>query len=306
MELRHLRYFVAVGEEQHYGRAARRLRLAQPALSRQIQDLEQEIGFRLFDRLPRGVKISEAGKLFLNDARRILQEINDATARAKRIASGLAGTLRIGFLESISWYGIIPDSIKDFRERRPDVELQLKAVTSLEQIAAIQSGSLDAGFAVPLANPDHGLAHFQVGVTKTVLAVPKGHALTKLKKIRLRNLVDVPFIWFPKWAIPNAYDRLMAACIRGGLTAPRIVQESVVEAMRLSLVQCGVGVAFVTSDSRWRCPPGVVILPVTDLNVAFLFALMWRKDNNSPLLAEFAGDVKSMVQRRGRKAETLA
>jgi DNA-binding transcriptional LysR family regulator len=305
MELRHLRYFVAVGEEQHYGRAAKSLRVAQPALSRQIQDLEQEIGFRLFDRLPRGVKISDAGKLFLDDARRILQEINDATARAKRIASGLAGTLRIGFLESISWHGIIPDSIKDFRERRPDVELQLKALTSLEQIAAIQSGSLDAGFAVPLANPDHGLAHFQVGVTKTVLAVPKGHALTKLKKIRLRDLVDVPFIWFPKWAIPNAYDRLMAACIRGGLTAPRIVQETAIENMRLSLVQCRVGVAFVTSDSRWRCPPGVVILPVTDLNVAFLFALMWRKDNNSPLLAEFAGDVKSMVQRRGRKAKIL-
>src|SRR5882762_3514517 len=134
MELRHLRYFVAVGEEQHHGRAARRLRLAQPALSRQIQDLEQEIGFRLFDRLPRGVKINEAGKLFLNDARRILQEINDATARAKRIASGLAGTLRIGFLESISWHGIIPDSIKDFRERRPDVELQLKALTSLSRL----------------------------------------------------------------------------------------------------------------------------------------------------------------------------
>jgi DNA-binding transcriptional LysR family regulator len=116
MELRHLRYFVAVGEEQHYGRAAKRLRLAQPALSRQIQDLEREIGFRLFDRLPRGVKISEAGKLFLNDARRILQEVNDATARAERIASSLAGTLRIGFVQSMSWRGIVPDSFRRFRE----------------------------------------------------------------------------------------------------------------------------------------------------------------------------------------------
>jgi DNA-binding transcriptional LysR family regulator len=116
MELRHLRYFVAVGAEQHYGRAAKRLRLAQPALSRQIQDLEREIGFRLFDRLPRGVKISEAGKLFLNDARRILQEVNDATARAECIASGLAGTLRIGFVQSMSWRGIVPDSFRRFRE----------------------------------------------------------------------------------------------------------------------------------------------------------------------------------------------
>src|SRR6478609_6662295 len=139
MELRHLRYFVAVGEEQHYGRAARRLRVAQPALSRQIQDLEQEIGFRLFDRLPRGVKISEAGKLFLNDARRILQEVNDATARAKRSASGQSGTLRIGFVQSMSWQGIVPDSFRRFREHQPDAELQLRPASSSEQLGAIQS-----------------------------------------------------------------------------------------------------------------------------------------------------------------------
>src|SRR5579862_3658401 len=110
MELRHLRYFVAVGEEQHYGRASRRLRVAQPALSRQIQDLEEEIGFKLFDRLPRGVKISAAGKLFMEDARRILQQVNEATLRAKRVAFGQAGTLRVGFIESISWHGVVPES----------------------------------------------------------------------------------------------------------------------------------------------------------------------------------------------------
>src|SRR6476660_5984520 len=110
MELRHLRYFVAVGEEQHYGRASRRLRVAQPALSRQIQDLEEEVGFKLFERLPRGVKLSAAGKLFLDDARRILQEVDEAKLRAERVASGKAGTLRMGFVESISWHGVVPDS----------------------------------------------------------------------------------------------------------------------------------------------------------------------------------------------------
>src|ERR1051325_7239683 len=110
MELRHLRYFVAVGEEQHYKRAAQRLRVAQPALSRQIQDLEEEIGFKLFDRLPRGVKLSAAGKLFMEDARRILQQVNEATVRAKRVAAGLSGTLRVGFVESVSWHGVVPDS----------------------------------------------------------------------------------------------------------------------------------------------------------------------------------------------------
>jgi DNA-binding transcriptional LysR family regulator len=97
MELRHLRYFVAVGEEQHYGRASRRLRVAQPALSRQIQDLEEEVGFKVFDRLPRGVKLSAAGKLFLEDARRILQAVSEARARAARVARGQSGTLRVGF-----------------------------------------------------------------------------------------------------------------------------------------------------------------------------------------------------------------
>jgi len=100
MELRHLRYFVAIGEEQHYGRAAHRLRVAQPALSRQIQDLEEELGFKLFDRLPRGVRLNSAGKLFLEDARRILQEISEAALRAGRVARGRSGTLRVGFTGS--------------------------------------------------------------------------------------------------------------------------------------------------------------------------------------------------------------
>src|SRR6266516_1465288 len=116
MELRHLRYFVAVGEEQHYGRAATRLRLAQPALSRQIQDLEDEIGFKLFDRLPRGVKINAAGKTFLEDVRRILQQVPEAAMRARRVACGQSGTLRVGFLESISWHGVVPESFRQSRQ----------------------------------------------------------------------------------------------------------------------------------------------------------------------------------------------
>lgn len=305
MEIRQLWYFVAVGEEQHYGRAAQHLRVAQPALSRQIQNLEEEIGFKLFERLPRGVKITEAGKLFLADARRTLQEINDATERAKRVAFGQSGILRVGFVENISWHGIVPDSLRLFREHRPAAELQLKALKSVEQIAAIQSGSLDVGYAAPLANPEHGLKHFQVGAIKTVLAIPKGHALTKLKVIRLRDLIDEPFVAFPKWAIPNVYDRLMDACSRGGLKQPRIVQETPNETMLLSLVQCRVGIAFVSSATRWRCPPGVVLLSVRGLNVSFSFSLMWRKDNNSPLLTEFVADVMSLVEQRGHNSEIL-
>ena len=217
MELRHLRYFVAVGEEQHYGRASRRLRVAQPALSRQIQDLEEEIGFKLFERLPRGVKLNPAGKLFLDDARRILQEISDAAARAARVARGRSGTLRVGFTENASWRGVVPDSFRRFREQQPDAELQLHPAASLDQIEAIRAGRLDAGFVNFMPDADPELDQLAVANPHVELAVPKRHPLAKLKKARLRDLVDAAFVWFPRWASPAFYDQMMEACYRGGL-----------------------------------------------------------------------------------------
>src|SRR5579862_4376414 len=196
MELRHLRYFVAVGEEQHFGRAAQRLRIAQPALSKQIQILEAEIGFKLFDRLPRGVKISAAGKSFLDEANRILQEINDAITRVKRIAMGQSGTLRLGYVQSLSWRGIVPESLRQFRKHRPDADLQIKPLSSSEQLPAIQSGSLDAGYIYTMATPGHELAMLEVGSVDLLLAAPSDHPITKRRKLRLKDLIDAPFIWF--------------------------------------------------------------------------------------------------------------
>ena len=292
MELRHLRYFVAVGEEQHYGRGAQRLRVAQPALSRQIQDLEEEVGFKLFDRLSRGVRLSTAGKLFLEEARRILQQVEEATRRAERVASGQLGTLRVGFIESMSWHGVVPDSFRQFRERQPDAELQIKPLSSLEQIAAVRSGQLDAGFVFTIANIDRELAQLEIALVNLMLAVSKRHPLAKSKSLRLRDLSSASFIWFPRRESPLFYDRLMHACFRGGLKSPHIVQEGVNEATILSLVSCGLGVAFVSSATRWRCPESVALLPVTDLKLPLPLALIWRKDNASPLLVKFIDDVR--------------
>jgi len=296
MELRHLRYFVTAGEEQHFNRAAERLHIAQPALSRQIQDLEEEIGCKLFDRLPRGVRLSAAGKCFMEEARQILAQVNEATARTKRIAAGQSGTLRVGFIESISWHGVVPASFRTFRERQPDVELQLKPPSSLEQIEAVHSGRLDAGFVFTIANTNRHLAQLPVNALHLLLAAPKGHPVTKVKKLRLRDLRDAPFIWFPRRESPIYYDRLMNECFRGGLKSPHIVQEAVNEATILSLVSCRLGVAFVSSATRWRCPETVVLLPITDLKLSLPFALLWRKDNASSLLEKFVADVRSLPE----------
>jgi DNA-binding transcriptional LysR family regulator len=294
MELRHLRYFVAVGEEQHYGRAAHRLRVAQPALSRQIQDLEAEVGFKLFLRLPRGVKLSAAGTQFLQDARRILQEVNEAAGRAGRVARGLSGTLRVGFAENASWRGVVPDSFRRFREQQPDAELKLQPAASLEQLEALRSGRLDAGFVNFMPKSDPELDQLPVAIQHVELAAPKRHALTKLKKLRPRDLTDVPFVWFPRWASPTFYDRLMRECYRGGLKSPRIVQEGLNEATILSLVSTGLGVGWVIGTARWRSPESVVILPVVDLNMPLPLALAWRRDNPSTLLANFIADVQRL------------
>src|SRR5580692_3096402 len=292
MELRHLRYFVTVGEEQHYGRAARRLRVAQPALSRQIRDLEEELGFKLFERLPRGVKLSAAGKLFLEDARRILQEVSEASVRAGHVASGHSGTLRVGFTENASWRGVVPESFRRFRELKPDAELQLQPSPSLVQLEAIRSGRLDAGFAYNVPKADPELDRLPVAVQRIELAVPADHSLTQIKVIRLRDLRDVPFVWFPRRESPALYDRLMRACFRGGLKFARVVQEGLDEATILSLVATGLGVGWVLGTARWRRPENVVITPVVDLDLPQPLALALRKDIKSPLLAGFVVEVR--------------
>jgi DNA-binding transcriptional LysR family regulator len=294
MELRHLRYFVAIGEEENYRRAAQRLHVAQTALSTQIQDLEAELGFKLFDRLPRGVKLSVAGRLFVEDARRILREVNEAAARAARVARGQSGTLRVGFTENASWRGIVPNSFRRFRERQPDAELQLTPATSLEQLEGIRSGSLDAGFVFNMPKTDAELDHFPVALQHVELAVPKGHALAKVRKLRLRDLIEASFVWFPRRESPAFYDRLMHECFRGGLKSPRIVQEGLNEATILSLVSHGMGVGWVNGTARWRCPESVVIVSVVDLDMPLPLALVWRKDNTSPLLQRFVADVRSL------------
>ncbi len=282
MELRHLRYFVGVGEDEHFGRAAQRLQIAQPALSRQIRDLEKEMGFALFDRLPRGVRLNAAGKLFLTDARHILQDVEEAKRRAERIAHGKAGTLRIGIATAVSWHGFVVDCFRQFRREQPDAELELHHMLSVHQVDSILSGRLDAGFTASLTPWHKDLAHWEFAQDRMVLAVPKGHPLTKQKTVRLRDLRNAPFVWFPRWVNPAFYDRMMQECARGGLSAPRIVQEAADRDTNLGLVQCRIGLSWQPETVRWL-----------DMNVRLPFNLIWKKDNTAPLLQKFVDQVAS-------------
>ena len=217
------------------------------------------------------------------------------------MARGQSGTLRVGFTENASWRGIVPDSFRRFRERQPDAELQLTPATSLEQIEALRSGRLDAGFVFNMPKTDAELDHLPVAMQHVELAVPKGHALARMKNVRLRDLVDASFVWFPRREAPAFYDRLMHECFRGGLKSPRIVQEGLNESTILSLVSHGMGVGWVNGTARWRCPEGVVIMSVVDLDMPLPLALVWRRDNTSPLLANFIGEVPRLADVRAVK-----
>jgi DNA-binding transcriptional LysR family regulator len=243
----------------------------------------------------------QPGKLFLEDASRILRDVNEAAARAARVARGQSGTLRIGFTENASWRGVVPESFRRFRERQPDAELQLTPATSLQQIEALRSRRLDAGFVFNMPKTDAELDHIPVAMQHVELAVPRGHALARMKNVRLRDLVEASFVWFPRREAPAFYDRLMHECFRGGLKSPRIVQEGLNESTILSLVLHGMGVGWVNGTARWRCPEGLVIMPVVDLDMPLPLALVWRRDNTSPLLANFVGEVRRLPDVRAIK-----
>ena len=167
---------------------------------------------------------------------------------------------------------------------------------SLQQLEAIRSGRLDAAFVFNAPAPDRELDQLPVAIYSLALAAPAAHPLTRSKNVRLRDLTEARFIWFPRRESVAFYDRLMNECFRGGLKSPRIVQEASNEATILTLVAHGMGVGFVVETARWRCPDGVAILKVADLRLSLPLALVWRKDNLSPLLSRFVAGVGSLVK----------
>ncbi|MBT2187328.1 LysR family transcriptional regulator [Sphingobium nicotianae] len=290
MELRHLRYFRAIGREEHFGRAAIALRVAQPALTRQIRDLEAELGVELFERLPRGVRLSEAGRIFLADVEEILAQVDRAADRAKRLGSGHLGTIRVGLSEIIAAHEFISYGLLQFRESEPGVALELRSMGSMQQIAALKEGTLDAGILYD-AHVDErdrdNLEHVTIGIGETMLAVPRNHHLAERDSVTMAELADEPVLWPERRAQPGYYDRLMTACLEAG-GAPRVVQECTTNSILLSLAAVGMGVGFMTVSKPLPSFQNIRLVPISDLNLALHVLLVWRRRDQSAALRRFA------------------
>ena len=292
MELRHLRYFVAVGEEEHFGRAAERLHIVQPALTRQVRQLEEELGCALFERLKWGVRLTEAGKSFLEEARRVLSDLGRGVDRTRLVAQGKVGRLRVGFSETVTHGGELPSILRQFRARWPDVQLELFLTTSLSAGEQLRNREADLAFVYMLPSNLRELGSHTIRVERLVLALPRAHPLVKRKRVRLEDLREEPFVWFPRSAANFVYDPVLSACHAAGFTL-RIVQEVNSPTTMLSLVAGGIGLSFVIESAERMKPKGVVLRDVGDLRVTPQLSIIWRKDNKAPALQKFVEMIRS-------------
>ncbi|MEM8951686.1 MAG: LysR family transcriptional regulator [Pseudomonadota bacterium] len=284
MDLRQLRYFLAVADELNIGRAAERLHIVQPALSRQIQALEAELGVRLLDRLPRGVRLTAAGERLATDAQRLLIDLEDTSDRVRRTGQGKLGALNIGFVDTMSWGGLIPATLQVLQRDHAGIALRLVDMSSLDQLAAIRDGRLDAGFAFYRDPGDRTLDGMTVIDDRITLAVSKGSTLASRSSVRLRDLEDLPFISFPRQAAPRFFDDLRKAFDRHGFQ-PDVAHEGMTTISILGLVGAGLGVAFQPQSTEHRKPDSVTLLPVDDLDLAVRTELVWRADSTSQTMA---------------------
>ncbi len=287
MELKQLRYFLAIAEEEHFGRAARRLRVAQPALTRHMHKLEEELQVGLFDRLPRGIRVSAAGRALQEDARRLLADLDQVIRHVQLVGRGKMGVLRLGYIEVAGWHGIVPDSIREFTASAQEVRVEPTAMASLEQLAAIRERKLDAGFLYNAPKDDVDMVVQRLEQHEVSLAVPRNSPLAGRRRIRLADLAGEPLILFQRLGSPAFYDALLKELSRCAVE-PRVVHEAANEAAMLTLVTTGAGAAIVNSSHRWRLPQGVQLLAIEDLPVTLELCLVYLRENRSPPLLRFA------------------
>jgi DNA-binding transcriptional LysR family regulator len=285
-ELRQLRYFVAVAEEMHFGRAARRLHMTQPPLSQAIQALEAQLGTPLFFRTRRSVALTAAGQTLLPEVQRLLQQIDGLASLAQSAAVGESGRLSVAFVPMAD-YSVLPQALREFRAALPSVHLDLQEATTDIQIDWLASGRIDVGFLLPPL-PEKLKAevdYLPLTSEPLVLALPEGTAPSKTK-MSLKRCADLPLIIFPRRMSPAFHDQILG-CLREAELSPRIGQEAIQMQTIVSLVSAGMGFALVPQSVSNMKRPGVEYRALLETSPWVEIGLAWRRDNPSPVLAAF-------------------
>lgn len=292
-----MRYFIAVAEELHFGRAARRLHIQQPPLSRQIQALETELGLRLFERTRQRVELTPAGQALLARARHVFDALDSALESARRASRGESGRVVIGYPSSLAYSGLT-ELLRAFRTRFPAVELVLRELPPGDQIEALKGGRLDVGF-VRSAPDDPTLKAELVRREALMVVLPDDHPLAAGGAISLAALAQEPFVMFPRTRGPAFFDHLMALCNAAGFM-PRIVQEAP-QLDIISMVAAGFGVSLMPASMRNFRRPGLAFRPIVGAPQVELL-VVWRLENRSLSVQHFVELVRllGVDHKRGR------
>lgn len=293
MELRHLRYFIAVAEQLHFSRAAEILHIAQPPLSQQIQRLEHELGVPLLVRTRRSVQLTPAGKAFLEEARKVIDQVERAITVTHEAHRGILGQLDIGFV-STAIVEVLPGILKVFRERYPLVRTTLHNLVTTEQVQALRAGQIQVG----ILHPPLLEASLHLEIIRSeplVVVLPAEHMLAAREKIALAQLREEAFVMYPRAWNPGLFDQTTSLCQRAGFHM-RFGQEALGWESIISLVAANFGVALVPASARLLRSVGVVYRSLEETTPAFDLALAWLSGNNSPVLHNFLQIARETIQ----------
>lgn len=298
MELRQLGYFRALAEELHFGRAAQRLGIAQPALTQQIQTLERDLGAKLFQRTKRSVQLTVAGRLTLEQAIRTLEQAERTATVARKAGRGEQGSVEIGFVGSAALSGMLSKIISDYRKTNPDVELHLHELDITQQVEDVYNGRIDVGFIRPPVPrwPD-GVTSLMLWREPIIVALPKGHPLSRRHAVPIAALADESFI-ATHFQEGVGFHAQVAAICRAGHLVPRITQRGRQFAAIASLVGAGLGVAFVPDSLRNLRFPNVVYRPLAGAKGVTDLALVFRKSEQAPAVVSLINKARHFVRRR--------
>jgi DNA-binding transcriptional LysR family regulator len=294
MELRHLRYFLVVAEEQHFTRAAERLNMQQPPLSHQIRLLEQELGFELFRRHPKGAALTAGGLVFVEEAKNILHRVEQAAKRAGRAAKGFEGALSIGFTSSAAAHPLIPGIIRAYRAAYPGVHLELSEGNAAELTEGVDNGTVNIAFLRQPVSRPRNVNFLPLLEEEMLLVLPIGHRLAPkplksgMPVVSLKSLADEEFILVRRHGAPGLYSDLIDACENAGFT-PKIALEVERMLTNISLVAAGAGVSVVPASMKDFHRRSVVYCRIRDARPALIapITLVSRADNLSPTMQNF-------------------
>jgi len=286
MELRHLRYFVAVAEEQNVTRAAARLHVSQPPLSRQIRDLEDELGVALFQHGPKAVRLTEAGRVFLTEARAVLQRAADAVQMAKAVASGQHGEIHVGFAPSLT-VTILPGTLRHFQQSSPGVRVQLHDLSTQEMLRGLREGRLHAAFMIQVsARVMEGLVFEELRRDAVCVAAHPAHPLARARKVGLEQVAGERLIAYTLAEYPE-YHAWLADLFAPLGRAPQIAEEHESSTSLIASVEAGRGVALVQQGFERLTGPRLKVRPLAPAPPPFVIGVAYRKEAGSAATVDF-------------------